>query len=88
MVEVPFAVPRPLVERPLRMYGQCKDCVFWRSQHGNSQHRPLSSDYETGDCHSHSPALVMTTYIGQHETRWPATKGNQGCGDFQPVPNA
>jgi hypothetical protein len=55
----------------------CDDCLFWdEPDEGRSW----------GECHRHAPVVVQVLIDGGGgETRWPATKGGDGCGDGEPT---
>lgn len=59
----------------------CKFCRFWNFVALGDETRGIA-DFQTFDCRRHAP--VIGGEIGV--TAWPQTKGKDGCGDFELMP--
>jgi hypothetical protein len=60
------------------MYGNCRDCAFWRDAHARI---PANcSDPRTNNCVRNAPVYLDKCALGVY----PQTGPYSGCGDFEP----
>lgn len=59
----------------------CKNCRWWNDTGVGRE------DWAEGQCKRHSPMMplqiTLGTHYGREPGRWPVTRGDDGCGDFE-----